>query len=173
MKAKPRIALLSLGITLSACQPTPSDTTPGIEVGQLNAENTSTLAPNENASIIVLDPATGDVATASDVALDGAATLQLLETTRTPASELETIISDDGTVTIVLDESYSSPLMATIDCDGNLRTQHVDSTVSELPVLPGSSSGDRCPDVATGKPSPEASQPSDPIVSIGDQGDAQ
>lgn len=124
MKAKPCIALLTLGATLTACQPTPSNTSPDNEISQKEIIAPITLPSNQSASIIVLDPATGKPATDPDTLNAGAAALLSPPVPRTPASELERITHDNGTVTIVLDETYHSPLMATLDCNGVIQTIH-------------------------------------------------
>lgn len=124
MKAKPCIALLTIGVTLAACHPTPSNTHPENDTGQKDIIAPIALPSNESASIIVLDPATGEPATDPDILNLGTAQLLSPPLPRTPADELQQIVHDNGTVTLVLDETYHSPLMATLDCNGVIRTIH-------------------------------------------------
>lgn len=131
MKAKPYpyIALLAIGVTLTACQPTPSNINPDNKKDQQDIIAPMALPSNESASIIVLDPATGKPATDPDILNLGTAALLSPPAPRTPASELEQIIHENGTVSIVLDETYNSPLIATLDCNGVIRTIHSENEV--------------------------------------------
>ena len=127
MNAKTCMALLTLAGTQLACQPTPTLVSPDAR----DSQTPETMAPTENASTIVLDPATSEPTDDSAIIRAESVGFAVPETLRTPASELETIVSDDGTVSVTLDDTYQTSLVATIDCDGNVRTTHSDNPTAD------------------------------------------
>jgi len=127
MNAKTCMALLTLAGTQLACQPTPTLVSPDAR----DSQTPETMAPTENASTIVLDPATSEPTDDSAIIRAESVGFAVPETLRTPASQLETIVGDDGSVSVTLDDTYQTSLVATIDCDGNVRTTHSDNPAAD------------------------------------------
>jgi len=127
MNAKTCMALLTLAGTQLACQPTPTLVSPDSQ----DTQTPVTMAPTGNASTIVLDPATSEPTDDPAIIRAESVGFAVPETLRTPASQLETIIGDDGSVSITLDDTYQTSLVATIDCDGNMRTTHSDNPAAD------------------------------------------
>jgi hypothetical protein len=77
--------------------------------------------------IVYIDPKTGEFTAGPSEALPAPTPQQSLERTEEPASELHEILSPvpGGGVAVRLDERFSTPLAATIDADGKVRLEHL------------------------------------------------
>jgi hypothetical protein len=76
--------------------------------------------------IVHIDPTTGEIITPPAGALPGPVVPSSVEPAKKPLPELRETLSPvpGGGVMIHLDERFNSPLIATIDADGNVRFQH-------------------------------------------------
>ena len=121
MKRSDRYVMAVLCIVLAGCSP-PQDT-PSVSTSDNNVDSGTGY---DNMRIIVRHATTGELAverSASESAgvsangVPSSATQLLSQTEPTAFEQLETTTLDDGTVTVVLDDSFRSPLVAIIDCD--------------------------------------------------------
>jgi len=116
----PRAATLLLPLALIACQPTAKNV----------ADNTDKLTNpiTESAQILVLNP-DGSVSEQPPTAPQS---LTISGASAPRDTPVETVASD-GTVTIVLGNSYQRPLRATLGCDDQLQLSHQPNTTSSTP----------------------------------------
>jgi len=87
--------------------------------------------PNQSGLMVYIDPNTGEfVSEPPDGSIPQATST--LGDAEGPERPLQEIVGSDGTVTVILDGRFDTPLTAQVDCDGNVVVEHSHTQVDTM-----------------------------------------